>query len=513
MAPPDVILLTVGSSIFRVPASLAAAVEPGSVLADSLREATSGGTVVVHRAAHLFSQILDFLDTGVLPNDTASLRDLYVESAFWRLAKLRDAIEAALIVSSAPPGAPPPAPPLLQAPPSAAAPRGTATLVAAATAIGKAGAVRRAFDAQRAKPRSPPMGLTTAEYVGGSWRELYATGASGASRRDTLSSTLAAAASRTVSAPGATSSRRQSSGSAFSAVGETRTTVQEPWASPTRATFDSVQRSAAETALPDPFGFTRPRASVKLTATIETQVPPQPQSRVPDALAASIASLAPPADDARSCVAAMTALNSLLQARAAMRADQDGDAEPGGGTSRGTQALASRPAINAASPGRSALIAARALLAALEAEEEDGRNADAGAGLGSLTLSPSPPAAVDPPEPASAAPSASESAKLEDVSNATAFNDDDDLDATSAMLAAAASEAALSALKFGAAAAQAAVAALSPPAASQPSNFEYLATRARAASASPPASPDVRFASNLTTPLVQSASVTPAQFQ
>ena len=105
-----------------------------------------------------------------------TLRDLYVESAFYRLEALRDAIEATLLGGG-----------------GGASSRPGDTLVAAAGAIGRASALRGVISAAEAaaaaappprKPTasaqtSPPErpkyrgGLSTAAYVGGEWRQLY----------------------------------------------------------------------------------------------------------------------------------------------------------------------------------------------------------------------------------------------------------------------------------------------------------------------------------------------------
>jgi hypothetical protein len=144
-------------------------------------------------------------------------------------------------------------------------------------------------------------------------------------------------------------------------------------------------------------------------------------------------------DNLRGCLSTLTALNSLLASRAALRSDEDGDAVGDGfRTNRSTQVTDGAPlslspaALKIEAPtatrGHAAIDAARALLAALESD------------------APAPEA----PQFASLPKKASET-----------------LDRTSptvgADLASAATNAALAALRFGAAAAEAAMDALALP--------------------------------------------------
>ena len=458
--PPAVGLL-VGGERFDIPQDVVEVIEPASVLSEALREAAGGAIVSVPRSAALFSGIMDFVISGALPNDIVALRDLYVESAFWRLSTLRDAIESAL-ATGGDDGAPAvverfdhsPAQPLRDSTVTAGPnPMQAAvqfrpphpTVMSAALAISRADAVRRAgITPPRANPatppadlsaaRSPPVGLSTSEYVGGAWRKLYAPPApmassfslttSGAADGAWSSSTLGAAASRTSALNPNT----------CTAVNQRGTNL------PTTAfeeAADTLERAAARTALPDPFGFMRKRADPAFAERSSALVlPPPPRS---DALAMSISSLSMDGDNLRGCLSTLTALNSLLASRAALRSDEDGDAVGDGfRTNRSTQVTDGAPlslspaALKIEAPtatrGHAAIDAARALLAALESD------------------APAPEA----PQFASLPKTASET-----------------LDRTSptvgADLASAATNAALAALRFGAAAAEAAMDALALP--------------------------------------------------
>ena len=90
----DVYQLIVGDTSFPLERALVESPAlRGSVLAE-LPHLPPGSTASVPRSAPLFSLMLSNLRGGPLPSDVVTLRDLYVESAFYRLEALRDAIEA-----------------------------------------------------------------------------------------------------------------------------------------------------------------------------------------------------------------------------------------------------------------------------------------------------------------------------------------------------------------------------------------------------------------------------------
>jgi hypothetical protein len=127
------VLLDVGGTLFRVaPATLAS--HAGSALAavaaalTGSHDAQSGLTaeqsrclrapstaVYIDRDPALFRLALAFMETGALPAEPDALRRLYVESAHYRLVRLRDAIELKLLdarlLDQAPPAGAPAAPP------------------------------------------------------------------------------------------------------------------------------------------------------------------------------------------------------------------------------------------------------------------------------------------------------------------------------------------------------------------------------------------------------------------
>ncbi|TYZ60417.1 hypothetical protein PybrP1_004591 [[Pythium] brassicae (nom. inval.)] len=87
----------VGGQLFEVSSALAAR-DGGSLLAaladdDSPLLAAECGCFRVDREWWLFRYVLAFLRDGVLPQDPKLLRELYLESEFWKLESLRRAIE------------------------------------------------------------------------------------------------------------------------------------------------------------------------------------------------------------------------------------------------------------------------------------------------------------------------------------------------------------------------------------------------------------------------------------
>ena len=102
----DTFPLTVGPETFPLERQLLESPAlRGSVLAE-LPLLPAGSTASVPRSAALFSLMLSHLRGGPLPSDVVTLRDLYVESAFYRLEGLRDAIEATLLAVLSDPTAP-----------------------------------------------------------------------------------------------------------------------------------------------------------------------------------------------------------------------------------------------------------------------------------------------------------------------------------------------------------------------------------------------------------------------
>jgi hypothetical protein len=396
----DTFPLTVGPETFPLERQLLESPAlRGSVLAE-LPLLPAGSTASVPRSAALFSLMLSHLRGGPLPSDVVTLRDLYVESAFYRLEGLRDAIEATLLGGGGGGGGGGGA--------SATGSRPGDALVAAAGAIGRASALRSVITAAEAaaaaaaaappprKPTasaqtSPPEkpkyrgGLSTAAYVGGEWRQLYA--APAAQRRDAV--------------------LQQPAGDGE--AGQPMT--------PSRAAFLSLQRAAAATALPDPFGFCRRRAAAEAAPAAAAAPPPQAAPPQPplSGLSASIRALGAPSD-ARACATTMGALDAVMMSSGGR----------GGGGGAGGAAPASPPpppqqqelplprlhtpaAMRAPPPTLSpskagvnagAVAAARALLAALEEGAPDAALAAPSAPLPARELAlPPPPQPPTPPPP------------------------------------------------------------------------------------------------------------------
>ncbi|OWZ24125.1 hypothetical protein PHMEG_000881 [Phytophthora megakarya] len=91
------ITIDVGGELFELSAALASK-DSTSLLAafvqdDSPLSAAESGCFRVDRDWRLFRHILRFLRDGILPSDPKLLRDLYVESEFWRFESLLKAIE------------------------------------------------------------------------------------------------------------------------------------------------------------------------------------------------------------------------------------------------------------------------------------------------------------------------------------------------------------------------------------------------------------------------------------
>ncbi|RLN88929.1 hypothetical protein BBJ28_00013711 [Nothophytophthora sp. Chile5] len=92
------VTVDVGGQLFELSAAVAAK-DPASLLAafvqdDSPLSTNESGCFRVDRDWWLFRHILRFLRDGILPSDAKLLRDLYVESEFWRFESLQKAIEA-----------------------------------------------------------------------------------------------------------------------------------------------------------------------------------------------------------------------------------------------------------------------------------------------------------------------------------------------------------------------------------------------------------------------------------
>jgi hypothetical protein len=261
------------------------------------------------------------------------------------LEGLRDAIEATLLGGAA------------------AGARPGDTLVAAAGAIGRASALRgvisaaeaaaavaaaEAAEARRRRPAasaqtSPPEkpryrgGLSTAAYVGGTWRQLYEL----PPRRGSEETVL-------VQPPGG---------------------AEGPM-TPSKAAFLGLQRAAAATALPDPFGFCRRRGSETADAAPppppppqqqQQQAPPPPVEQPPlSGLSVSIRALSAPAD-ARACAAAMSALDAVMSS-----GRRDSEAAPVLHAPAAMRAPPLTLSPSKAGVNAGAVAAARALLAALE---------------------------------------------------------------------------------------------------------------------------------------------------
>ncbi|POM79013.1 Hypothetical protein PHPALM_3389 [Phytophthora palmivora] len=91
------VTVDVGGELFELSAALASK-DPASLLAafvhdDSPLTAAESGCFRVDRDWRLFRHILRFLRDGILPSDPKLLRDLYVESEFWRFESVLKAIE------------------------------------------------------------------------------------------------------------------------------------------------------------------------------------------------------------------------------------------------------------------------------------------------------------------------------------------------------------------------------------------------------------------------------------
>lgn len=92
------VTVDVGGQLFELSAAVAL-IDSASLLAafvqdDSPLSGAESGCFRVDRDWSLFRHILRFLRDGVLPSDPKLLRDLYVESEFWRFESLLKAIEA-----------------------------------------------------------------------------------------------------------------------------------------------------------------------------------------------------------------------------------------------------------------------------------------------------------------------------------------------------------------------------------------------------------------------------------
>ncbi|GMF14795.1 unnamed protein product [Phytophthora lilii] len=91
------VTVDVGGQLFELSAAVASK-DPASLLAafvqdDSPLTAAESGCFRVDRDWRLFRHILRFLRDGILPSDPKLLRELYVESEFWRFESLLKAIE------------------------------------------------------------------------------------------------------------------------------------------------------------------------------------------------------------------------------------------------------------------------------------------------------------------------------------------------------------------------------------------------------------------------------------
>ncbi|POM79587.1 Hypothetical protein PHPALM_2700 [Phytophthora palmivora] len=91
------VTVDVGGELFELSAALASK-DPASLLAafvhdDSPLTAAESGCFRVDRDWRLFRHILRFLRDGILPSDPKLLRDLYMESEFWRFESVLKAIE------------------------------------------------------------------------------------------------------------------------------------------------------------------------------------------------------------------------------------------------------------------------------------------------------------------------------------------------------------------------------------------------------------------------------------
>ncbi|KAL4094861.1 hypothetical protein PRIC1_010512 [Phytophthora ramorum] len=92
------VTVDVGGQLFELSAAVALK-DSASLLAAFVQDespltAAESGCFRVDRDWRLFRHVLRFLRDGILPSDPKLLRDLYVESEFWRFESLLKAIEA-----------------------------------------------------------------------------------------------------------------------------------------------------------------------------------------------------------------------------------------------------------------------------------------------------------------------------------------------------------------------------------------------------------------------------------
>ncbi|KAG7384816.1 hypothetical protein PHYPSEUDO_002202 [Phytophthora pseudosyringae] len=92
------VTVDVGRHLFELSAAVASK-DPASLLAAFVQDespltAAESGCFRVDRDWRLFRHLLRFLRDGIVPSDPKLLRDLYVESEFWRFESLLKAIEA-----------------------------------------------------------------------------------------------------------------------------------------------------------------------------------------------------------------------------------------------------------------------------------------------------------------------------------------------------------------------------------------------------------------------------------
>mmetsp|Transcript_3390 Transcript_3390/g.4679 ORF Transcript_3390/g.4679 Transcript_3390/m.4679 type:complete len:205 (+) Transcript_3390:3-617(+) len=89
--------INVGGQFFEVPVAVLAK-DPYSILAGLCRQnpiiqPDEEGVFFIDRDWWLFRHILTFLRSNTLPNELETLKELYVESSFYRLESLQNAIE------------------------------------------------------------------------------------------------------------------------------------------------------------------------------------------------------------------------------------------------------------------------------------------------------------------------------------------------------------------------------------------------------------------------------------
>lgn len=118
----------------------------------------------------------------------------------------------------------------------------------ARAAEARAAEAAAAAAAEAAKPRT--VGLTTSDYLSGSWRQLYSK----------PSSPLRSVGATSLASPG----------------GFAATMAAPAQHQPQEQQYDSIHALAAATALPDPFGFTTRRAAVQAAAAPAPAVSPAP---------------------------------------------------------------------------------------------------------------------------------------------------------------------------------------------------------------------------------------------